>query len=115
MKRDMICIVCPRGCSLSVDIQGTDVKVSGNACPKGQEYAINECIHPVRTVTATVRVCNRNNAMVSVKTTAPVPKDKQMEVMKVLRETQVEAPIHIGSVILKNVCGSDIIVTKTIY
>ena len=56
MKRDMICIICPRGCSLCADIQGDTVTVTGNACPKGQEYAINECTNPVRTVTAVVRV-----------------------------------------------------------
>ena len=115
MKRDLICIICPRGCSLSADMQGDQVTITGNACPKGQEYAVNECTNPVRTVTATVRICNRHNTMVSVKTTVPVPKDKMMEVMKVLRDTQVEAPIAIGNVILKNVYGSDIIVTKTVY
>lgn len=115
MKRDLICIICPRGCSLCADIQENQVTVTGNACPKGREYAVNECINPVRTVTATVRVSNRHNTMVSVKTSVPVAKDKMMDVMKVLRETQVEAPIHIGNVILKNICDSDIVVTKTVY
>lgn len=115
MKRDKICIICPRGCSLCTEINDEQVTVSGNACPRGKDYAINECIHPVRTVTATVRVSNRDNAMVSVKTTAPIPKDKMMEVMKVLRDTRIKAPIHIGDAVLKNICGSDIVVTKTAY
>lgn len=115
MKRDLICIICPRGCSLYADIQENQVTVTGNACPKGQEYAVNECINPVRTVTATVRVSNRNNTMVSVKTTVPVPKNKMMDVMKALRNTQIEAPVQIGDVILKNICSSDIVVTKTVY
>lgn len=114
MKRDLICIICPRGCSLCADIQENQVTITGNACPKGQEYAKQECINPVRTVTATVRVSNRHNTMASVKTTAPVPKGKVMEVMKILRETQVEAPIAIGDSILKNVFGSDIVATKTL-
>lgn len=115
MKRDLTCIICPRGCSLCADIQENQVTVIGNACPKGQEYAINECTNPVRTVTATVRVSNRHNTMVSVKTSVPVAKNKMMDVMKVLRETRVEAPISIGNVILKNICGSDIVTTKTVY
>ena len=115
MKRDLICIICPRGCSLSADMQDKQVTVTGNACPKGQEYAITECTNPVRTVTATVRVSNRYNTMVSVKTSAPIPKNKMMDVMQALRTTQVEAPIHIGEVILKNICGSDVVVTKTVY
>lgn len=115
MKRDLICIICPRGCSLCADIQENQVTVTGNACPKGREYAVNECTNPVRTVTATVRVSNRHNTMVSVRTIVPIPKNKMMDVMKALRNTQIEAPVQIGDVILKNICGSDIVVTKTVY
>ncbi len=114
MKRDMICIICPRGCSLTADITADGVTVTGNACPKGQEYAINECTNPVRTVTATVRVSNRYNTMASVKTVTPVAKDKMMDVMQVLRNTQIQAPVKIGEKILTNVCGSDIVVTKAV-
>lgn len=114
MKRDLICIICPRGCSLCADIQGDLVTVSGNACPKGQEYATRECTNPVRTVTATVRVSNRYNTMASVKTLTPVAKDKMMDVMAVLRNTRIQAPVKIGDVILSDVCGSDIIVTKAV-
>ena len=115
MKRNMICIICPRGCSLCAEIDGQNVSVTGNACPKGQEYAVNECTNPVRTVTATIRVINRYNTMVSVKTSVPVSKDKMMDVMRVLRETQINAPVHIGDVILKDIYGSDIVATKTVY
>lgn len=114
MKRDLICIICPQGCSLSAEIKAGTVTVTGNACPKGKEYAINECTNPVRTVTATVRVSNRHDTMVSVKTASPVAKDKMMEVMAELRKTQIQAPKKIGEVILRNVCGTDIIVTKDV-
>ena len=87
--KNMTCILCPRGCALSVSDQLT---VTGNACPRGEKYAISECTNPVRTVTATVRVANRKNTMVSVKTEAPVPKAKMMEVMAYLRSVTVNAP-----------------------
>ncbi len=112
MKRELICIICPRGCALSADVFSGSVTVTGNGCPKGQEYAINECINPVRTVTATVCVANRENTMVSVKTATPVSKDRMMEVMQTLRSTQIQAPVKIGDVILRDVCGADIVVTK---
>ncbi len=114
MERDLICIICPKGCSLKADIMDHGVKVTGNTCPKGETYAINECLHPVRTVTATVRVSNRHNTMASVKTAAEVPKDKMMAVMAVLRNTQIQAPVQIGDVILQDVFGSDIVVTKAV-
>lgn len=114
MERKLVCIICPRGCTLTADITDTGVTVTGNACPKGAEYAINECTNPVRTVTATVRVANRYNTMVSVKTAAPVPKGKMMEVMAALRKTQVEAPVAIGDVVIKDICGTSIVITKAV-
>ena len=106
--KNMTCILCPRGCALSVSDQLT---VTGNACPRGEKYAISECTNPVRTVTATVRVANRKNTMVSVKTEAPVPKAKMMEVMAYLRSVTVNAPIAIGAVIAPDILGTKIIAT----
>ena len=114
MKRNLICIICPRGCALTAEIAESGVTVTGNACPKGEEYAINECTNPVRTVTATVRVANRTDTMVSVKTETPVAKGRMMEVMELLRKTQVNAPVKIGDVVLEDACGSRIVITKNI-
>ena len=114
MVRNMICIICPRGCALTADITENGVTVTGNACPKGAEYAINECTNPVRTVTATVRVSNRYNTMVSVKAAAPVAKSRMMEVMAALRQTQVEAPVAIGDVVLEDICGTSVVITKAV-
>lgn len=114
MVRNLTCIICPRGCPLAADITEAGVTVTGNACKRGAEYAVNECTNPVRTVTATVRVSNRNNTMVSVKTAAPVPKDKMMDVMAQLRKTQVEAPVAIGEVVISGIFGTDIVITKAV-
>lgn len=114
MVRNLTCIICPRGCALTADITDTGVTVTGNACPKGAEYAANECTNPVRTVTATVRVSNRYNTMVSVKTAAPVPKGKMMDVMAALRRTQVEAPVAIGDVVIADICGTSVVITKAV-
>ena len=114
MKRTLTCIICPKGCTLHAEISGNSVTVSGNTCKKGQQYAVNECLHPVRTVTATIRVANRENTMVSVKTVSPIPKDNMLEVMTLLRNTTVQAPISAGQIALQDVFGSDVVFTKTI-
>ena len=49
---NIICIVCPKGCHLTVD--ESTLAVTGNACPRGAEYGKNELTHPVRVVTSTV-------------------------------------------------------------
>ncbi len=114
MKRELVCIICPRGCRLAVEGEGENLTVTGNACPKGKQYAIDECTNPVRTVTSIVRVSNRVDTMVSVKTAAPIPKEKIFEVMARIRAAQVEAPITAGTVILKDIYGTEVVATKNI-
>ena len=83
-ERNLTCIVCPRGCALTVkfDEEGKVASVSGNACKRGVTYAENECTHPVRTVTTTVRC--ENGEVIPVKTTCPIPKEMMMDIMKIL-------------------------------
>lgn len=114
MKRELICIVCPRGCTATVEGEIGALTVSGCTCAKGEKYAIEECTHPVRTVTSIVRVSNRPDTMVSVKTTAPVPKESIFSAMQAIRKLSVEAPVHVGDVICTDVYGAEIIVTKDI-
>lgn len=114
MKRNLTCIICPRGCSLAVEIENGNAKVTGNACPKGEAYGVNECLCPVRTVTSILRVSNRQDTMVSVKTAVPVKKADIMGVMEVLKNAAVAAPVTAGDVLLKDVFGADIIATKTV-
>lgn len=114
MNRDLVCIICPRGCSLHVEDQQGELCVSGNACPRGKQYAIDECTNPVRTITSIVRISNREDCMVSVKTAEPIPKGKIFDAMEQIRAVSVEAPVHIGDVILPDVFGTQIIATKEV-
>ena len=114
MNRTLTCIICPRGCTLTVTGEKGALTVTGNACPKGQQYAIDECTHPVRTVTSVVRVYNREDTMVSVKTSSPIPKEHIFDVMNAIHAARVRAPIAAGTVILTDVYGADVVATKTV-
>ena len=114
MKRQLTCIICPRGCSLTVVPDANPVTVTGNGCPRGEKYGREECLHPVRTVTSIVRVKNREDTMVSVKTADPIPKEKIFECMEQIRSAAVDAPVQIGDIILKDVFGTDVIATKNV-
>ena len=114
MNRDLICIICPRGCQLTVSGEGDNLTVTGHACPRGQVYGINEVSNPVRTITSIVRVENREDTMVSVKTARPVPKGAIFEVMALIRKATVQAPVKIGDVIIDGVYGTQVIATKNI-
>lgn len=112
--RNITCIICPKGCGITVEETADGLKVQGNVCPRGEKYAIEECTHPVRTVTSFIRVANREDTMVSVKTAASISKEKMFEAMKMIRAAKANAPIKIGDVLLADVFGADIIATKNI-
>ena len=113
---EITCIQCPLGCALTVSVDGDNVTVSGNTCPRGAEYGKKEVLHPSRTVTSTVVIKGGVLPRLSVKTKTDIPKEKIFDVMEVIRKTTVTAPIHIGDVIIENVCGTgaDVIATKTV-
>ena len=112
MNRELTCIICPRGCALTVCDTDGSLQVQGNACPRGARYAIAECTNPLRTVTAVLRVANRCDTMICVKTEQPVPKDKMFDVMAQLHQTVVNAPISIGQTVIDDLFGSRVVVTK---
>lgn len=114
MNRSLTCIICPKGCSLTINGEAENLTVSGNACKRGAKYAMDEYTHPMRTVTSSVRVANRQNIMVSVKTADTVAKESIIDVMEQIRSIKVSAPIQAGAVLLHSVCGTDVIATKSI-
>ena len=113
--KELICIVCPKGCHLQVD-EDRDYAVSGNSCPRGAEYGKMELTHPTRVVTSTVRCTGGSRPRCPVKTSGPVPKDKIFAVMAALDGVELAAPIRIGQVVIPNVCGTgvDIVAAKNI-
>ncbi len=113
-KRELVCIRCPLGCALTATREGeANIKVTGNTCPRGEEYAISEWLNPQRMLTSTVRIKGEKNLVVSVKTKTDIPKDKILECVKELSEIEVELPISIGDVIIENVGGTGVPVIAT--
>ena len=111
MTRNLTCIVCPLGCDLTVELEnGNVISVNGNSCPRGKKYAETECVAPVRTVTSTVK-CD-DGSLVSVKTNAPIPKEKMFDCIKIINNTVAHLPISVGDVIIKDVFGSNIVATQ---
>ena len=112
MKRSLTCIVCPIGCQLSVTLEdGVVTEVTGNTCPRGKQYAIDECTNPVRTITTTARTsCG---SVIPVKTAAPIPKEMMFDCMKEIDRAVVTLPARIGDVVIANLLGTgvDVIVT----
>ena len=113
-KRELTCIGCPMGCQITVELEaGEVVSVTGNTCKIGENYAKNEVTHPERTVTSTAVILGGDKPRVSVKTKSNIPKDKIADVMKEIDAAVMKAPVHIGDVVVKDVCGTGIDVVAT--
>lgn len=110
---EMICIVCPIGCHMQVDVEN-GYKVTGNACPRGEVYGKEELIAPKRVVTSTVIIEGGIHKRVPVKTTVAIPKEKIFQCMEFLKDIKLNSPIKMGDIVLKNIfeSGADIIVTR---
>ncbi len=115
-KREIICIACPRGCKMEVEAITNGVTkyaVSGNLCPRGEKYGIKEMSNPTRMVTSTVVIKNGHLSRLPVRTSEAIPKNKIFDCMKTLDQVQVEGPIKVGDVIVKNLLGLEIDVIAT--
>ena len=102
--KEMVCIVCPRGCHLKIDEE--TLKVTGNFCPRGEEYAKNEITNPVRTLTGSVDIVGGIHNRLAVRTDRAIPKDKMFDVMDELHKFTAHAPVKRGQVLIENVCGT---------
>ena len=124
MKREYTCIMCPNGCRVEVTYEPAAapgeapvvLSTYGNLCPRGAGYARQELIDPRRTISTSILVEGGELPLASVRLTAPIPKDRLMDAVAVIRKYKVTAPVKAGTVIIRNLLGlgSDVIVTKTV-
>lgn len=112
-KRELTCINCPMGCRLTVTIDGDNITVTGNTCPRGDDYARKEVTDPRRIVTSSVAVKGSETKRISVKTNTDIPKGKIFDVMDVIRRTTVTAPIEIGDVVCENIADTGVQLVAT--
>ena len=110
MTKELICIACPRGCTLTVTIGGTPdtIEVSGNSCPKGISYGKQEVLCPMRTLTTTVACQSaRHNGetpgfgepefiRLPVKTGCEIPLEEMKSMIEKIRTITAAAPVRYG-------------------
>ena len=113
-ERELTCITCPIGCTLKVTLEdGVFASVTGNRCKKGAAYAYAEMTHPTRVLTTTMAIEGDNTRVLPVKSDRPLPKEKWREAMAMINRVKAVLPITIGDVVLADVCGGNIVATRT--
>lgn len=109
---DLICIVCPMGCRLSID---ENMNVTGNSCKRGEDYGRQEVTDPKRIITSTVRIEGSAFRRCPVKTDRPIQKHLVFEAMKLLDGVKLVSPVNAGDIALKNILKTEVnfVVTKS--
>ena len=110
--KELICIVCPKGCHLKVD-EENGYAVTGNGCPRGAAYGAAELQHPVRVLTSTVALTGAAARRCPVKTAGSIPKELLFDAMQVLSAVQLAAPVTVGQVVVEDLLGTGVSVVAT--
>ncbi|NLM89147.1 MAG: DUF1667 domain-containing protein [Syntrophomonadaceae bacterium] len=115
--KHLICIECPIGCSLTAVKSGEQWEIKGNRCRKGEQFAINELTDPRRSVCSTMKTTYRKVPRLPVRTNGEVPLNAIFAVMEQINAVTLDHPVHIGEVIIENVCntGINVIATSDLY
>ena len=109
------CTTCPSECLLTVEVErdaGGHVaavrSVTGNSCPRGDKFAHQELTCPMRVLTTTVAVSSGDEALLPVRTVEAIPLELHAQAMALIRGLIVDAPIHMGDVVLENLLDTNI-------
>ena len=108
IEEKVICVTCPKGCTLQVTRDGKTILKVENGCKRGHEYAKQELTDPRRMVASSVRIRGGLHPLLPVYTSAPFPKPRIKDLLGVLREVEVVAPVTVNEIICEDVLGTGI-------
>jgi len=101
--RDLVCIVCPKGCRVQVWEDKGEVHMEGDVCKKGKPYVEQEYRDPRRILTTTVMTESDRVRRLPVRTSAPIPRGDLFKGMALLSKTRVTPPVKMGEVIVADI------------
>ena len=88
MKKEIICTVCPRGCNVTVEDSGNEIKsIEGYSCKRGMEFAKSEFTNPVRILTTLVKIDGAENDLLPVRSDKPISKTAIFDCMEIIKKT----------------------------
>lgn len=111
--RELVCIVCPRGCTMRIEEKDGAFAVTGNTCKRGEQFAVSEMTAPKRTICTTVRTVFPGVPVLPVRVSAEIPKDRIFDVMREIKKVCLDRPVDRGEVILPDVLGLGVDVIAT--
>ena len=118
MTKEMTCIACPIGCRMVAEWEegSAEISITGNRCPRGEEYGREEILAPSRVVTATAFVSSPGARRLPVKTDQPLPKGLIESLLADIYALTLDPPISRGETIIDDYreSGVNVVATATI-
>ena len=111
MTKEIICLTCPTGCHIQVTDGDGDLRIEGNECPRGEEYAREEFREPKRVVTATCRTLSKRAQRSPVRTTGPVAMEHIDELLGMIYALELSPPMEMGDVVIRDFHGVQVVIT----
>lgn len=111
------CIVCPMSCDIVLKADnGKIIDVSGFTCKRGENFARNEYINPLRTLTTVVKLENSDYNCLPVISDGSIPKDMIGKSLENLKKISIKAPVAKGNLIVEDLLstGVNIIAAKSV-
>lgn len=106
-EKKVTCIVCPVGCEITVRGEGGNIGfIEGYTCKRGEEYARNEFLHPVRILTSTAKISGAPEPLLPVRSSKPVPKELMLQCVEEIKKLNLTAPIKSHEVLIHNILGT---------
>ena len=113
-EKVITCIICPVGCDIIVTSKGSSVlHMEGNQCKRGEEYAGNEFVHPMRILTTTVKLEGADSPLLPVRSDKQIPQELLMQCMEKIKNISVKAPISLHDVIIPDILGTNANIVAT--
>jgi CxxC motif-containing protein len=113
-KKHFTCVVCPIGCEIDVELQDNKVvSIQESKCVKGREFVLQELEEPMRILTTTICINGAKWSMLPVRTDKPIPKRLLFNVIRELANIELQAPVKMYDVIVRDIAGSSVNIVAT--
>jgi CxxC motif-containing protein len=109
MKSNILtCNICPVGCKLEVVQANANYTIKGNKCSRGLEYAAGFKSDNSRRITGRCLLVKGSMGRLPVVSSGLIPTELIDQVLDIIKDTTVAAPVAKGQIIIENVLDTGI-------
>jgi CxxC motif-containing protein len=91
---------------VAVTKEADGLRIERHGCRRGEDYARDEFTSPKRIVTTTVLVKGAEEPLVPVRSSVPVPRDLQRDIVRHVSAMVFTAPVRRGQILAADVLGA---------